>query len=509
MRQVFETGVGPVRLRARYRYDKDANCIDILQIPYSTTIEQIIDKIADLVKAGSLKEVTDFRDEIDLSGFKLTLDLRRGVDPDKLMTKLFKVTPLEDSFKCNFNVLIDSAPRQMGIAEILREWIFFRMGCVRRELTFDLGKKRDKLHLLEALAKVLLDIDLAIKIIRKTEKEEEVIPSLMKGFAIDEVQANYIAEIKLRHLNREYILNRIAEMENLRREIAELEAILGDDLKIKAYIAAQLTEIKKKYGKPRMTQIMDAGEVKVYNEEESVENYPVKLLFTRDGYVKKVAITPRTQFSLEDQKLKDGDEVVQVLDAENKDSLVFFTDQCQVYRAAVNDFEPLKTASMPDFVATKLKMDDGERPIFMEIRNDYPEGENYVFLFANGKGVRVPVTAYVTKGTRRKLTGAYSDASPLVAVLRDTDKQPADILMISSADRAILIKSSLIPQKTTRTSGGVQLFTVKKGQTVVKALSDFGDNYQNVKSYRKLKIPATGTLLEEKNIEIQQIKIDT
>ena len=509
MRQVFETGVGPVKLRARYRYDKDANCIDILQIPYSTTIEQIIDKIADLVKAGSLKEVTDFRDEIDLSGFKLTLDLRRGVDPDKLMTKLFKVTPLEDSFKCNFNVLIDSAPRQMGIAEILREWIFFRMGCVRRELTFELGKKRDKLHLLEALAKVLLDIDLAIKIIRKTEKEEEVIPSLMKGFAIDEVQANYIAEIKLRHLNREYILNRIAEMENLRREIAELEAILKDDLKIKAYIAAQLTEIKKKYGKPRMTQIMDAGEVKVYNEEESVENYPVKLLFTRDGYVKKIAITPRTQFSLEDQKLKDGDQVVQVLDAENKDSLVFFTDKCQVYRAAVNDFEPLKTASMPDFVATKLKMDDGERPIFMEIRNDYPEGENYVFLFANGKGVRVPVTAYVTKGTRRKLTGAYSDASPLVGVFRDTDKHPVDILMISSADRAILLKSSLIPQKTTRTSGGVQIITIKKGQTLAKAITDFGDNYQNVKSYRKLKIPATGTLLEEKNIEIQQIKIDT
>ena len=509
MRQVFETGVGPVKLRARYRYDKDANCIDILQIPYSTTIEQIIDKIADLVKAGSLKEVTDFRDEIDLSGFKLTLDLRRGVDPDKLMTKLFKVTPLEDSFKCNFNVLIDSAPRQMGIAEILREWIFFRMGCVRRELTFELGKKRDKLHLLEALAKVLLDIDLAIKIIRKTEKEEEVIPSLMKGFAIDEVQANYIAEIKLRHLNREYILNRIAEMENLRREIAELEAILKDDLKIKAYIAAQLTEIKKKYGKPRMTQIMDAGEVKVYNEEESVENYPVKLLFTRDGYVKKIAITPRTQFSLEDQKLKDGDQVMQVLDAENKDSLVFFTDKCQVYRAAVNDFEPLKTASMPDFVATKLKMDDGERPIFMEIRNDYPEGENYVFLFANGKGVRVPVTAYVTKGTRRKLTGAYSDASPLVGVFRDTDKHPVDILMISSADRAILLKSSLIPQKTTRTSGGVQIITIKKGQTLAKAITDFGDNYQNVKSYRKLKIPATGTLLEEKNIEIQQIKIDT
>ena len=508
MRQIFETGQGPVRLRARYQYDKDANCIDILQIPYSTTIEQIIDKIADLVKSGSLKEVTDFRDEIDLAGFKLTLDLRRGVDPEKLMTKLYKVTPLEDAFKCNFNILVDSAPRQMGVAEILREWIFFRMGCVRRELTFDLGKKRDKLHLLEALAKVLLDIDLAIKIIRKTEKEDDVIPALMAGFDIDEVQANYIAEIKLRALNREYILNRIAEMENLRREIAELEAILGDDLKIKAYIAAQLAEIKKKYGQPRRTQIMHVGEVKVYVEDNTVENFPVKLLLTRDGYFKKIAITPRTQFSLEDQKLKDGDVITTVLDAENRDELVFFTDKCQVYRSSVDDFDSLKAAAMGDYLPTKLKMDEDEHPIYMEVRNEYPEGENMVFIFANGKGVRVPVTAYVTKGTRRKLTGAYSDASPLVGVFRDTDKAPVDILMISSVDRAILIKSSLIPQKTTRTSGGVQLFALKKGQTIARALSDFGDNYQNVKSYRKLKIPATGTLLEEKNIDIQQIKIE-
>ncbi len=508
MRQVFETGVGPIRLRARYRYDKDANCIDILQIPYSTTIEQIIDKIADLVKSGSLKEITDFRDEIDISGFKLTLDLRKGVDPDKLMTKLFKVTPLEDSFKCNFNILIDSVPRQMGIAEILREWIVFRMGCVRRELTFELGKKKDKLHLLEALAKVLLDIDLAIKIIRKTEKEADVVPALMEGFDIDEVQANYIAEIKLRALNREYILNRVAEMENLRREIAELEAILADDLKIKAYIAAQLTEIKKKYGKPRLTQIMDAGEVKVFNEEEAVENYPVKLLLTREGYFKKIAVTPRTQFSVEDQKMKDGDTVVTVLDAENRDELVFFTDKCQVYRIAVDDFDCLKAANMGDYLNTKLKMDEGERPIYMEIRKEYPEGENYIFVFENGKAVRVPVTAYVTKGTRRKLTGAYSDASPIVAVFTDTDKKPIDILMISSLDRAILVKSTLIPVKTTRTSNGVQIMTLKKGY-LAKALTDFGDSYQNVKSYRKLKVPASGTLLEEMNVEIQQIKMDT
>ena len=509
MRQVFETGVGPVRLRARYRYDEDANCIDILQIPYSTTIEQIIDKIADMVKSGSLKEITDFRDEIDISGFKLTLDLRKGVDPDKLMTKLFKVTPLEDAFKCNFNILIDSVPRQMGIAEILREWIVFRMGCVRRELTFDLNKKKEKLHLLEALAKVLLDIDLAIHIIRKTEKEAEVIPALMEGFDIDEVQANYIAEIKLRALNREYILNRIAEMENLRREIAELEAILADDLKIKTYIAAQLAEIKKKYGKPRMTQIMDAGEVKVYDPEESVENFPVKLLLTSEGYFKKIAVTPRTQFSVEDQRMKDGDTVKTVLDAENRDELVFFTDKCQVYRAAVDDFDCLKAAAMGDYLNTKLKMDEGEKPIYMEVRKEYPEGENYIFVFENGKAVRVPVTAYVTKGNRRKLTGAYSETSPIVAVFTDTDKKPIDILMISSLDRAILVKSTLIPVKTTRTSGGVQIMTLKKGAILAKAVSDFGDSYQNVKSYRKLKVPASGTLLEEKNVEIQQIKMDT
>ncbi len=508
MKQIFETGSGPIRLRARYQYDKEQNCIDILQIPYSTTIEQIIDKIAELVKAGSLKEVTDFRDEIGLSGFKLTLDLRKGVDPDKLMTKLYKVTTLEDTFKCNFNILIDSVPRQMGVSEILREWILFRMGCVRRELTFELGKKRDKLHLLEALAKVLLDIDLAIKIIRKTEHEADVIPALMDGFSIDEVQAEYIAEIKLRALNREYILNRIAEMEDLRRQIAELEAILGDELKIKAYIAAQLQEIKKKYGQARRTQIMAANEVKVYNEDEVVENYPVKLLFTREGYFKKIAVTPRSQFSAEDQKLKDGDAIKTVLDAENKDELVFFTDKCQVYRASVDNFDPLKAAAMGDYLPSKLKMDEDEHPVYMEVRNSYPEGENMVFIFENGKGVRVPVTAYVTKGTRRKLTGAYSDASPLVAVFRDTDKAPVDILLISSVDRAILIKSSLIPLKTTRTSGGVQLFTLKRGQTLRTALSDFGDSYQNVKSYRKLKIPATGTLLEEKNIDIQQIKID-
>ncbi len=511
MKQVFETGVGPIRLRARYQYDKENNCIDILQIPYSTTIEQIIDRIAELVKSGSLREVTDFRDEIGLSGFKLTLDLRnKDVDPDKLMAKLYRQTPLEDVFKCNFNILIDSSPRQMGVAEILREWIWFRMGCVRRELTYELGKKKDKLHLLEALAKVLLDIDLAIKIIRKTEHESEVIPALMAGFDIDEVQAEYIAEIKLRALNREYILNRIAEMEDLRKQIAELEAILADELKIKAYIASQLQDIKKKYAQPRRTQIMASGDVQVFEESNVVENFPVKLIFTRDGYFKKIAITPRTQFSATDQKLKDGDVITTILDAENRDELIFFTDKCHAYRASVDTFDCLKAASMGDYLQSKLKMEDDEHPVYMEIRNDYPAGENMIFLFENGKGVRIPVTAYVTKGARRKLTGAYSDASPLVAVLRDTDKAPIDILMISSGERAILIKSSLIPQKTTRTSNGVQLFTLKNGHKIRRAMAVSGDDsgFQNVKSYRKIKIPATGILLEEKNLDIQQIKFN-
>ena len=510
MRSIYETGQGSFKVRARYQYDPDNNCIDILQIPYSTTIEQIMDKIADMIKSGTLKEVTDFRDEIDLSGFKLTLDLRRGTDPDKLMAKLYRLTPLEDSFKCNFNILIDSVPRQMGILEILKEWIIFRMGCVRRELTFDMNKKRDKLHLLEAMAKVLLDIDLAIKIIRKTEKEDEVLPALMKAFDIDEIQANYIAEIKLRNLNREYILNRIAEMENLRKEIAEIEDILGDELKVKALIANQLAEIKKKYGQPRKTQIMGMEHVSTYNPTNEVENFPVRLIFTREGYLKKMPANTRSQATLDDHKLKDGDEVLAVTEAENIDDLVFFTNQGQVYRAAVASFDIGKVQAMGDYLPTLLKMDPDERPVYMEVRasDNYPENEHMVFIFENGKGVRVPVSAYATKGNRRKLTGAYSTASPLVAVFCEKAKNPLEILMISDGDRAILIKSSLIPEKTTRTSSGVQLMTLKKGQKVVRAIAEFGDSYQNVKSYRKLKIPATGTLLEEKNIDIQQIKFD-
>lgn len=506
MREIFLTGQGSVRVRSRYNYDKDANCIDILQIPYSTSIEQIMQGITDLIKDGKLKEVTDFRDEIDLSGFKLTIDLRRGTDPDKLMSRLFKLTKLEDSFKCNFNVLIDSVPRQLGIIDILNEWIRFRIGCVKRELTFDLNKKKDKLHLLMGLAKILLDIDKAIRIIRQTEKESDVVPNLMKGFDIDEIQAEYIAEIKLRHLNREYILNRVSEIEGLQKEIAELEELLGDELKIKAYIASQLLEVKKKYGKPRRSQIIGAEEISEYNEEDHIEAFNGTIVLTREGYFKKIS---QQSLRLSDNHmLKDGDEIICTIETDNNAELVFFTDRAQIYRAKVSDFDQVKASVMGDFIPAKLNMDAGERPVFMRVQNSYPAGDNMVFVFENGKAVRISVANYETKGNRRKLTGAFSTASPIVAVFYEPKNKPFEIMLISSADRALVVKTSQIVQMSTRTSGGNSVMTLKKGQTVVRALDNFSEKYGDAKGYRKLKLPSSGTLLTENDIKAQQLKID-
>lgn len=505
MRELYLTGQGSVKIRSRYIYDKEQNCIDIIQIPYSTSIELILNKISDLVKEGKLKEITDFRDEIDLSGFKLTLDLRRGIDPDKLMAKLFKQTPLEDSFKCNFNVLINSSPRQLGVIDLIKEWIIFRIGCLRRELTFDLQKKKDKLHLLMALGKILLDIDKAIKIVRHTEKEEDVIPNLMSGFDIDRIQAEYIAEIKLRNLNKQYILNRINEIEDLQNEIAKIEEILADELKIKALISSQLTEIKKKYGQPRKSQLIHSDDVEVYNEEDHVENYNVKLYITKEGYFKK--ITLQSLRGNDEQKLKENDEILSVFESDNLASLIFITNKCQMYRARVEDFDCVKASSLGEFLPSKLGMDDGEKPIFAKIQNSYSPNENLVFIFENGKGVRIPLTVYETKSNRKKLINAYSDASPIVSVFYETEKSPIDIMMISSAERAMIIKSSLIPQKNTRTSGGVSLMTLKKGQKLVKCLDKL-DEYENLKGYRKLKIPATGQVLAEKDIEYNQLTIE-
>ncbi len=491
MRRVFETGRGPLRMRARYSYDKDANCIDVTQIPYSTSIEAIIAKITDAMKSGKIKDITDVRDEIDLSGFKLTIDLRRGTDPDKLMTKLYKLTPLEDSFDCNFNVLIDGAPRQLGVADILREWIRFRMGCLRRELRFDLGKKKDKLHLLRGLGLILLDIDRAIAIIRQTAKESDVVPNLMQAFHLDEIQAEYIAEIKLRHLNREYIMERLTEIENLQKEIKELEEIIGDDLKVKAEIAKQLAEIKKKYAKPRKTQLISDEDIEVATADDFVENYNAKLILTHDGYFKKITLVSLR--GSDEQKLKEGDRITHTIDCDNTAEVLFVTDRCQMYKARVRDFDPVKASALGDFLPAKLGMADGERPIAMLLLREGLEKCNMIYIFANGKGVRVSLSAYQLSSARKKFSGVYSSASPIVAAI--LEDAPKDVILVSSQNKAITIKSALIPEKSTRTAGGVTLFTLKAGATVVYADETEKSIYPDPQNYRKIKIPATGSAL--------------
>ncbi|MCQ2770411.1 MAG: DNA topoisomerase (ATP-hydrolyzing) subunit A [Clostridia bacterium] len=488
LKNIYEVGEGPITLRARYRYDKNENCIEIIEIPYSTTIEIILKKITDMIKLGQLKEVVDARNEIDLQGFKLTLDLRRGTDPDKLMSKLFKKTPLQDNFSCNFNVLIDGAPRVMGIKEILTEWIKFRIDCVRRELTFDLDKKNDKLHVLLGLGQILLDIDKAIKIIRETEKETDVIANIMKGFKIDEIQAQYIAEIKLRHLNREYILNRISEIDSLQKEIAELRDIISSEAKLKRHIAQQLVTIKGKYGIPRKTQIIYEDLVDEYREEEHIENYNVKLVFTKEGYFKK--ITLQSIRGNDEQALKPGDEVWQIEDADNTPEMRFVPDAQKVYKRRASEFGTKKASELGDYVP--LKFDKGEKALAMIPLKNYNENKNIVFIFENGKGVKIPVSSYETKATRKKLVNAYSESSPLVAAF--CEDKPIDILLVNDSGKAILINSKLIPQKPTRTSSGSTLFQLKKGQKIVEATVNLS-KYPNASKCKKIKVPATGSTL--------------
>ncbi len=494
MREIYETGRGNVPLRARYVYDKEANCIDVVEIPYSTSIELIMKKLTDMIKSGALKEVTDVRDEIDLHGFKLTLDLRRGVDPDKLMTKLYKKTPLQDSFSCNFNILIDGSPRQMGLLEIITEWIRFRMNCVKRELTFDLAKKQEKLHLLLGLGKILLDIDKAIKIVRETEKESDVVPNLMKGFGIDEVQAEYIAEIKLRYLNREYIMSRLKEIDDLKKEIERIEKIIGSDKKLKSYIAKQLEEIKKKYAIPRKTKLVFENTVEEYDEKDFVENYGVKLVLTKEGYFKKITLQ---SFRMSDEQgLKPGDEVRQIEDAENISELLFISDRQQIYRIKASEFENKKASALGDFVPAKLGFDEGEGVIAFKPISSYPSDRYFVYIFENGKGVRVPLSLYETKSARKKLTGAYSDASPIVAAFYEDE--PFDLLLVNDAGKAIYINTSLIPEKATRTAGGVNLFTLKPNQKLVDATRTPETAYTGYEKCKKTKLPATGSGITKK-----------
>ncbi len=491
MRAIYETGQGSFRVRSRYQYDKASDCIEVTQIPYSTTIPTIQDSITTLVKEGKIKEIVAIRDESDKSGLKFAIDLKRGTDPDQLMNRLYKLTPLEDSFKCNFNVLINSTPRQLGVADILKEWILFRTECVRRELRFDLKKKEERLHLITGLSRVLLDIDKAIKIIRHAESDELVITDLMAGFGIDRIQAEYISNIKLRNLNKTYILNNVKETQALREDIAEMEATLADELKLRAKIAEQLATIKKKYGKPRRSQILDADQIVTEDQGPQIENYPVRLVLTKAGYFKK--ITFQSLRGNDEQKLKENDTISQIIDAENRDQLIIFTDQAQIYRVAVNDFSTTKASSMGDFLSATLDMDPEERPIFMKIQNSYDEGENMVYIFANGKGVRTPISTYATKGNRGKLKNAYSTDSPLVGIFAEKESEPFEIMLQSDNDRAIVFKTSLIPVKTTRKASGNVLMTLgRREKAVAVARTDFAEIIGDAKGYRKTKIPATG-----------------
>ena len=495
MRKIYETGRGNVVLRARYTYDKEAGCIDVTEIPYSTSIEVIMKKITDMIKAGSLKEVTDVRDEIDLNGFKLTMDLRRGTDPEKLMAKLFKKTPLQDAFSCNFNVLIDGSPRQLGLRAIIDEWIRFRLGCLQREYSFDLERKQEKYHLLEGLEKILVDIDKAIRIIRETVKEKDVIPNLMQGFGLDEVQAEFIAEIKLRHLNREHIAQRVRELSTLKKEISDLESLLASERKMKNRIVKQLEEIKKTYAQPRKTKLVYEDFIEKYDEESFIENYSVKLVLTKEGYFKKITL-PSFRMS-DEQALKTGDEVAQIEDAENISEILFVSSKQKIYKAKASDFETKKSSVLGDYIPSKLGFEDGERVMAMKPISAYEQNHYFIYIFENGRGIRVPISSYETKSARKKLVNAYSDASPVVvAVFYETE--PFDILLVNNAGKGIYIHSSLIPEKATRTAAGASLFSLKEDQTIVYASKTPEKHYTGFEKCRKNKLPAGGIAVTKK-----------
>ncbi len=488
MGKIYETGRGSFRVRSRWSYDKAAGCIDVTQIPPSTTVEVIVERVIDLVKQNKLKEISDIRDETDLDGLKITIDLKRGVDPDKLMQKLFKLTTLEDSFACNFNILVAGVPRVMGVREILEEWTAFRIECVRRRTYYDLQKKKEKLHLLLGLQAILLDIDKAIRIVRETEEEAEVVPNLMIGFGIDEVQAEYVAEIRLRHLNREYILKRTEETDALEKEIGELENILGSKSRVKSIIIRELEEVSQKYGQPRRTMILYADEVQeAETVVEETPDYPVTLFFTSEGYFKK--ITPQSLRMSGDQKLKEGDLITQQVEGTNSMELLFFTDRHQVYKTRVSDFVDGKASVLGEYIPARLQMDEGEKAVFMAATTDY--AGFVLFFFENGKAAKVDMGAYQTKTNRKKLINAYSDKSPLAAALYE--KEDCEVLLTASSSRMLLFHTGLILPKTTKNTQGVQAMNLKKGQRLLKAVKYQEGMLNNPARYKK-KLPALGAL---------------
>lgn len=498
---IYETGRGGIKVRARYKFDKKYNCIDIFNIPPTATSEVIIEKIVELVKAGKIREISDVRDETGLEGLKITIDLKRGTDPEKLMVKLFKLTQLEDTFSCNFNILVDGTPKVMGIREILEQWLKFRTNCVRRRTEFDLGKKRDKLHLLEGLGKILLDIDKAINIIRKTEQEQNVVPNLMNGFLIDEIQAEYVAEIKLRHLNREYILKRTSEIDSLRKEIAELETILASKQKIHKIIINELTEVAKVYGKPRKSLLIYADDIEEYEEVETAPDYPVVFFLTKEGYFKK--ITPQSLKMNSEQKLKNDDEILQEVHSCNHADLLFFTNKCQVYKAKGYNFSDTKASAMGEFIPASLTMEQGERVLYMAVTTDYKGF--MIFNFANGKVAKVDMASYATKTNRKKLIKAFNDISEVVNMFYLAEE--TDILSTSSSGKILIFNTSSVALKQTKSTQGVAVMKQKKGHKVIKSEVYEQGRFIEDNLYRAKNIPSGGKLPASNTTDCEQLTL--
>ena len=494
LKRIYETGRGSLRVRGRYSFDKASGCIEVTEIPPTTTVEVIIDKIIELVKGGKIREISDIRDETDLSGLKIAIETKRGVDPDKLMQKLFRMTPLEDSYSCNFNVLIAGMPKVLGAKGILLEWIDFRRGCVARRVRFDLKKAEDKLHLLQGLGKILLDIDKAIHIVRETEEEEEVVPNLMIGFGIDQIQAEYVAEIKLRHLNRQYILDRLQETQDLENSIAEMRDILDSPRKISKIIIDELQEVAKKYGQPRKTLFVYADELNETEEEEEIPDYPVNLFVSAEGYFKK--ITPQSLRMSSVQKLKEGDTIVLQTETTNRAELLFFTDHAQVYKAKAADFSETKASVMGDYIPSRLGFEEGERLVGTVVTTDY-QGD-VLFFFENGKVSKVPLNAYETKTNRKKLQKAYSDKSPLVYL--SVPAEGGEYVLTSSQKRKLIFNPAMIASKATRDNQGVAVMTLKKNGFVEKVEPLRENTFVSPHRYRTKTLPAAGMTVREEDL---------
>ena len=501
LREIYSTGRGGVKVRARWRYDKKENLIEVYEIPYTTTTEAIMDKVAELIKAGKVREITDMRDETDLNGLKLTIDLKRGTDPDKLMQKLMKSTTLQDTMSCNFNVLIAGMPRVMGVRELLDEWCAWRTECVRRRVYFVMSKKKDKLHLLKGLKRILLDIDKAIRIIRETEAEADVVPNLMIGFGIDRVQAEYVAEIKLRNINKEYILKRVEETSALQDEIEDLEDILARPARVKKIIVAELEDVRKKYAEPRRTGIVYGHEVEEYTEEITVDDYAVSVFLSREGYFKK--ITPASLRMNAEQKYKEGDALAQSFETSNAAEVMFFTDRCQVYKSRLSDFDDTKASALGDYLPARLGMDEGESVVYMVLPGDYRGW--MLFFFENGKAAKVELSAYRTTSNRRKLTGAYSDKSPLRTAL--CLREDCELAVYSTEPRVLVFSTALLGSKTTRATQGVAVLTLKKKFTLDYACPAEATGIANLARYRARSLPAVGALLKAEDSDEKQISL--